>query len=110
MSSSGFVLADIVKISQFEQKSQEAIAEFDAIKEKFNEINATLLSKWKGEGADAYKQETDHILENIGGIKDVLDAINNGVVKDIKDSYLQLDAELGEFNRNPQSGEGSENG
>lgn len=110
MANSEFVLADIDKLSQFEQKSQEAIAEFDAIKEKFNEINATLLSKWKGEGADAYKNETDHILENIGGIKDVLDSINNGVVKDIKDNYLQLDAELAEFNRNPQSDDGSGEG
>ena len=35
-------------------------------------------------------------MENIGGIKDILDSINNGVVKDTKDAYLQLDEELGE--------------
>jgi len=45
-----------------------------------------LLSKWKGEGADAYRQETDNILANIGGIRDVLDAINNGAVKAIKEA------------------------
>ena len=49
---------------------------------------------------------TDHIMENIGGIKDILDSINNGVVKDTKDAYLQLDEELGEFNKNPQTAEG----
>lgn len=108
MADAAFVSADIDKIAQFEKKSQEVITEFDAIKAKFNEINAKLLGKWKGEGADAYKSETDHILEKIGGIKDILDGINNGVVKDIKDNYLQLDEQLGEFNKNPQSSEGAD--
>ena len=105
MADDSFVSADIEKLAQFESKSQEVITEFDAIKTKFEEINTTLLGKWKGGGADAYKIETDHILENVGGIKDVLDAINNSVVKDIKDNYMMLDEELGEFNRNPQSAE-----
>ncbi|GAE90273.1 WXG100 family type VII secretion target [Acetivibrio straminisolvens] len=108
MADSGFVLADIEKLVQFEEQSQEAIEEFDAIKKEFERINQTLLSKWKGEGADAYRQETDHILTNIGGIKDVLDAINNGAIKAIKENYLMLDEELGQFNRNPQAAD--ENG
>ncbi len=105
MADTAFVSADIAKIANFEKKSQEAIKEFDAIKKKFNEINATLLKTWKGEGSGEYKKETDHILEQIGGIKDVLDGINNGVVKDVKDNYMKLDEELGTFNRNPQSAE-----
>ena len=108
MADGAFVSADIDKIEKFESDSADAIKEFDAIKNKFNEINGTLLSKWKGEGADAWRLESDHILENIGGIKDVLDSINNGAVKDVKDSYNTLDGELGEFNKNPQSAEGSE--
>ena len=64
MADSAFVLADIDKLVQFEKKSEEAIKEFDAIKEKFNDINTTLLKKWKGEGKDAYKKESDHIMEN----------------------------------------------
>ena len=47
MADSAFVLADIDKLVQFEKKSEEAIKEFDAIKEKFNDINTTLLKKWK---------------------------------------------------------------
>lgn len=101
---STFVSADIGAISKFMSDSEDAIREFNSIKEKFEDINTTLLNKWKGEGADAYKQETDHILENIGGIKDVLDGINNGAVKSIKDEYTNLDNQLAEFNLNP-SGE-----
>ena len=105
MASDAFVSADISKITKFMSDSEEAINEFNSIKEKFNTINKTLLNKWKGEGADAYKTETDHILENIGGIKDTLDGINNSAVKSIKDEYTKLDIQLGEFNKNPQSGE-----
>lgn len=108
MADSNFVSADIAKITKFMSDSEEVIKEFNDIKEKFNLINSTLLGKWKGEGADAYRKETDHILENIGGIKDVLDSINNGAVKTIVDEYTNLDNELAEYNRDPQSGE--ENG
>ena len=97
----GFNSADIEQLTTFEKDSADAITEFDAIKAKFEEINTTLLNKWKGEGADAYKQETDHILENIGGIKDVLDSINNSAVKSIRDEYSKLDEKLAEFNKNP---------
>jgi uncharacterized protein YukE len=105
MTDGSFVSADIAKIAKFEKDSTEVIKEFDAIKTKFNDINTALLQQWKGGGADAYKGETDHILEKIGGIKDILDGINNGAVKDIKDNYLKLDEELGEFNKNPSSDE-----
>lgn len=107
MAESGFVSVDISKISKFERDSAEAIAEFGQIKKDFESINAALLGKWKGKGADAYRQETDHILEKIGGIKDVLDSINDSVVKDIRECYQQLDNDLGEYNRNPQSAEGN---
>lgn len=99
----GFVSADISAIAKFMSDSAEVIKEFDSIKNDFNTINDNLLKKWKGDGAEAYKYKTDHILENIGGIKDVLDGINNGAVKSIKDEYSKLDDELGEFNRNPPS-------
>jgi hypothetical protein len=98
-----FISADIGKIAAFESQSQEAIAEFDAIIKEFNTINSSLLKKWEGDGADAYKEKTDHILENVGGIKDVLDGINNGVVKNIKEQYMALDKALEEFNLNPPS-------
>lgn len=104
---SDFISADISKISKFEKDSADAITEFNNIKDKFNSINSTLLSRWEGAGATAYKSETDHILENIGGIKDILDSINNSVVKDIRENYSQLDEELGEFNRNPKTDKNS---
>ena len=100
----GFVSADIEKFVQFETQAQEAINEFDSIKDKFDDINSTLLRKWKGEGKDAYKQESDHIMENVGGIKTILDIICDSVIKDVKEAYLNLDEELKAFNENPSEG------
>lgn len=100
-----FVSADIEKIDLFEKESANVIKEFNDIKKGFEDVNSTLLKNWKGEGADAYKQETDHILENIGGLEDVLTTINESVLKDIKAAYMELDNALGEINKNPQSGE-----
>jgi len=105
MADGAFVSADIGKIAQFQSKSEKVIAEFNAIKAKFEEINSTMLKSWEGVGADAYKKETDHILEKIGSIKDILEAINTSVVMDIKDYYTELDNELDEFNRNPTTEE-----
>lgn len=100
-----FNLADIAKLDKFASDSADAIVEFDRIKSTFDTINSTLLGKWNGQGADAYKKEVDHILENIGGIKDVLDGINTGVAQDIKDNYNTLDQQLYDFNINPSTGE-----
>ena len=36
-------------------------------------------------------------------MEQILDSINNGAVKDIKDIYTQLDNDLAEFNMNPQA-------
>lgn len=101
-------VADIGKLIQFEEDSKDAVEEFKRIKNKFKDINNTLLSKWKGAGATSYKSETDHILEKIGSLSDVLDAINNGVLKDTKEAYLKMDEELGKFNANPGQGEEDE--
>lgn len=103
MADSGFVSADIEAIAKFMKDSEQAIKDFDNIKQTFVDINKALLEKWKGDGADAYKYETDHILENIGGIKDVLDGINNSAIKSIRDEYSKLDEELGTFNQNPST-------
>lgn len=106
MSDSAFKSADTTKIAEFERQSAEVISEFAAIKEEFGRINGTLLSAWKGSGANAYKYETDHILEKIGSVEDVLNAINESAVKDIRSTYSEADEQLGEFNRNPHSEEG----
>lgn len=106
--SGSFVSADISKISEFITKSDIFVNEFDAIKSEFENINTKLLNSWEGVGATAYEGEVKHILENIGGIKDILDGIKSGPITDIKEQYTKLDNELAEFNKSLSSTE--ENG
>ena len=105
MSSAKFNSADTSKIAKFEEDSKKACAEFKAIQREFKRINKDLLSGWKGVGADAYKYETDHILEKIGSIDDVLDALNNSAVKDLRENDSKLDEDFAEFNKNPYGDE-----
>lgn len=99
MSSSGFVRADIGKLESFISESADAIREFSDIKKEFERINKTLLDSWEGSGKSAYKQVSDHIAEKVGGIKDILDTINDTVLKDIVAQYKSVDSELGDYNR-----------
>lgn len=96
---SEFVRADIGKLENFITESEEAITEFSNIRNEFDRINSTLLANWEGSGESAYKQVSDHITEKVGGIKDILDTINDTVVKDIVEQYKSVDSELGEYNR-----------
>ncbi len=93
-----FVSADTTKIAEFEKQGKEAIKEFNKIKEEFGRINGDLLAVYKGVGADAYKYETDNILEKIGSVKDVLNAITESM-SGIRSTYSEFDDELGESNR-----------
>ena len=91
--------------SAYEKNEKTVDKYIKAIKKEFQRINKELLSGWKGVGADAYKYETDHILEKIGSVDDVLEMINNSAVKDIRDNYSKLDDDLAEFNKNPYGNE-----
>lgn len=106
MGSSEFVRADIGKLESFVQQSADAIREFNEIQKEFDRINSTLLREWQGAGSDAYKKVSDHAMEKVGTIKDILDTINDKVLKDIIESYNKLDRELAEKNRHA----GDENG
>lgn len=99
MSDYAFIKADIGKLESFVSESEEAIREFAAIRNEFDRINQTLLSNWQGSGKASYKNLSDHIAEKVGNIKDVLDIINNNVLKDVIEKYHSIDAELGEYNR-----------
>jgi uncharacterized protein YukE len=101
MADSKFVSVDTSKITKFKNDSKDAIKEFKEIKKEFKRINKELLAAWEGEGAEAYKFETDNILEKIKSVDDVLDAINNGAVSEIRQSYSDMDDEMGEYNKNP---------
>lgn len=96
-----FIIADIGKLERFVTESEEAIKEFASIRNEFDRINNRLLSNWEGSGKDSYEYVAKNITQKIGGIKEVLDVINNTVVKDVIEKYKKVDKDLGDYNRNP---------
>ena len=96
---SDFIKADIGKLESFLTGSDEAIKEFAAIREEFERINRTLLANWDGVGRASYKSVSDHILEKVGGIQEVLSTINDTIVRDLVDQYNAIDRDLGDSNR-----------
>lgn len=96
---SEFIKADIGKLEGFLTSSEEAIKEFAAIRTEFERINSTLLANWDGVGRASYKSVSDHILEKVGGIQEVLNTINDTIVRDLVDQYNAIDRDLGESNR-----------
>ena len=84
---SEFIKADIGKLEGFLTGSEEAIKEFAAIRTEFERINSTLLANWDGVGRASYKSVSDHILEKVGGIQEVLNTINDTIVRDLVDQY-----------------------
>lgn len=98
-----FIEADIGKLEEFVSGSEDIVKRFSDLKEEFKIINSDLLSKWKGAGADAYKYETDHILENVQNVEDELKEMCEGVISDIIKAYNDLDEELNSINLDPSS-------
>lgn len=94
-----FIKADIGKLESFLTGSEEAIREFAAIRTEFERINRTLLSNWDGAGKASYKSVSDHILDKVGGIQEVLNTINDTIVRDLVEQYKAIDRDLGESNR-----------
>lgn len=102
-----FIRADIGKLESFLTGSEEAIREFAAIRTEFERINNALISSWDGDGKSAYKKVAENITEKIGGVQDVLNTINDTVVRDLVDQYNAIDRDLGEYNRTAGQEEGA---
>lgn len=105
---SDFVKADIGKLENFLTGSEEVIKEFADIRAEFERINSTLLANWDGMGSASYKSVSDHILEKVGGVQEVLNTINDTIVRDLVNQYNAIDKDLGESNRKagePEEGE-----
>lgn len=96
---------DMVEFSKFLEDSPKLVEEFENIKKDFNKVNEDLLKVWVGEGADEYKYETDHILEKIGDLKAIIEAINITTINEIRQKFSDADAELAKFNREQASDE-----
>lgn len=105
-----YVYADLVLFEKFKNDSADAISEFKQIKTDYETLNTNLMKQWKGQGAEAYKLQADHIMENIGDFETNLNTLNEEVVQVILDEYSKVDEELAAINLNPEKASESSEG
>jgi len=98
----GYVVLDTKAFDRAIRKKDDLIRVYDEINEDYDRIVNTLLSNWKGRGADAFCVDARTVRTNITGIYDIL-KIMCDTLTDCKSIFSECDTALGEYNRNPDS-------
>lgn len=98
------ILLDTRAFDKALEMKDTLLKDYDAINKDFDDAVNALLKNWKGRGADAFKKDAQTVRTNIVGLNDILKTMCD-MLEDCKDIFAECDSALGEFNRNPQSGE-----
>ena len=83
-------------------KKDDFIKRYAEINTRYESIIKHLSANWKGESADLFIDDANHIRRNIAGISDILANMCSTLV-DIRAQLAKTDNTLGEFNRNPDA-------
>lgn len=105
MSDNGYVLLDTKAFDEAIDRKQDLINSYNSLNQEYDRIVNNLLSNWKGRGAAAFQKDALTVKKNIVGIYDILKTMCD-TLTDCKEIFAECDHALGEFNRNPDSGEG----
>ena len=67
---------DVNKIRDFIEKGASFSTRSDDINKSIGDTVRDLLDNhWKGDGADAFKTDTENVMANISGVKEILDTM-----------------------------------
>ncbi|MBQ3941013.1 MAG: hypothetical protein II723_07865 [Oscillospiraceae bacterium] len=99
----GYVVLDTKVFDTVIRQSGPLVQQYREINEEYDEIVRELLDIWKGEGADAFRQDAYTVKSNISGIYDIL-KIMCDTLTDCRAIFGEADAALGEYNRNMSVG------
>lgn len=100
----GYVVLDTKAFDTFIEQSGDFVQRYNAINTTYDDIVKALLENWVGEGAAAFKKDARMVKANITGIYDIL-KIMCDTLTDCRQVFGECDKSLGDFNRNPDSGE-----
>ncbi len=104
MQDNGYVVLDTRAFDDAISRKADLINSYDALNTEYDRIVTELLNNWKGKGADAFKKDAQTVKTNIVGIYDIL-KIMCDTLTDCRSVFAECDTALGEYNRNPESGE-----
>lgn len=104
MEDNGYVVLDTKAFDAAIAKKADLINSYNALNTEYDRIVSALLSNWKGKGAAAFKKDAQTVKTNIVGIYDIL-KIMCDTLTDCRSVFAECDSALGEYNRNPETGE-----
>lgn len=104
MEDNGYVVLDTKAFDAAIAKKADLINSYNALNTEYDRIVAALLNNWKGKGATAFKKDAQTVKTNIVGIYDIL-KIMCDTLTDCRSVFAECDSALGEYNRNPETGE-----
>lgn len=104
MEDNGYVVLDTRAFDAAIAKKADLIHDYDALNTEYDRIVSTLLANWKGKGAEAFRKDAQTVKTNIVGIYDIL-RIMCDTLTDCRTVFTECDSALGEYNRNPETGE-----
>lgn len=105
MEDHGYVCLDTKAFDAAIAKKQDLINSYNELNTDYDRIVNNLLRDWKGRGASAFRRDAQTVKTNIVGIFDIL-KIMCDTLTDCREIFGECDAALGEYNRNPDVGEG----
>ena len=100
-----YILIDTSIIDSAISKRDELVNEYNAINDEYDRIINDLLLVWKGEGANAFKNDALKVKTNIAGIYDILKTMCD-TLEDCKAIISEADNALGEYNNDPEASNG----
>ena len=98
MQDNGYVVLDTKAFDAVIEKKDDFISRYDALNSEYDRIVNTLLSNWKGKGANAFKKDAQTVKTNIVGIYDILKMMCD-TLTDCRAVFSECDTALGEYNR-----------
>lgn len=104
MEDNGYVVLDTKAFDAAIAKKADLINSYNALNTEYDRIVTALLNNWKGKGATAFKKDAQTVKTNIVGIYDIL-KIMCDTLTDCRSIFAECDSALGEYNRNPETGE-----
>ena len=100
MSNNGFVRLDTAAFDKAKAEKERILSEYNSIDRDYKTIVDTLLREWKGQGADAFKSDSEKVKRNLSGLHDVLKTAFD-TLDDCLEIFKECDTGLGEYNKNP---------
>ena len=92
------VLLEVKKLKAFVEQKNDFAYKSIKIQEDFKSIVEDLLREWKGEGADAFREDSEKVLSNLARLSEML-VLMCDTLSDCCEVYTNVDTAIGAMNR-----------